>query len=529
MGAMSDLQDPKDYKRQCPGQTYRISDAVCKTRQMRNYPVCQECPFRDADRGAVKPRTNPVGSKNLERGSEMDAIFKAYDVRGVYPDQLNEEIAWCIGYATAQFLRGQLSGIDRTDPQLNSLAIGSDMRKSSPSLCQAFVEGALGGGMNVVDVGMIDTSQIYFAVNHLKSGGGVQTTASHNPAQYNGFKITGPGGKPIGQDTGLMEIKRIALAVPPRSATAQGTLTRRDLAPEYKAFVRSFLRGPGRKLKVAIDASNGMAGKMWPIVFGDLADLETVELNFEHKGEFAHDPNPLVAANLRQLQAAVRKHGCNLGICFDGDSDRSMIVDEKGQIVPCDLLTALLAKAFLRWTPGSTVVYDLRSSRVVKEEIEKSGGVPRRERVGHSFMKRAMAESNAVFGGELSGHFYFKDNWYCDSGYLAVVALLNVIEQEGGKPVSKLVAPLRRYAQSGELNFTTDDKDARIKALGEQFSDGQVDYLDGITVQYADWWFNVRKSNTEPLLRLNMEAKDKGLLTAKLAEVAPMLGEPEEH
>ena len=458
----------------------------------------------------------------------MDAIFKAYDVRGTYPDQLNEDLAWCIGYATAQFLRGQLSGYDRTDPTRNTLAVGRDMRTSSPPLCRAFIEGALSGGVNCVDVGMIDTAQIYFAVNFLKSCGGAQTTASHNPAHYNGFKIAGQAGKPIGQDTGLVEIKRIALAVPPRSASAQGNRTERDLSADYKAFVRKFLKGPRKKLKVVVDASNGMAGKYWPIIFGDIGQIETTTLNFEHTGEFAHDPNPLVPGNLKQLQQAVKEKHADLGICFDGDADRCMFLDAHARIVPCDLLTALLARAFLKSCPGSAVVYDLRSSWVVREEIEQAGGIPKRERVGHAFMKRAMAENNAVFGGELSGHFYFRDNWYCDSAFLALVAVLNVLAEEG-KPIDELIKPLKRYHASGERNFECEDKDERIKQLGEKYRDARVDHLDGITIEYPDWWCNVRKSNTEPLLRLNLEAKTAEALQAKLKEVAPLLGKPVRH
>jgi len=458
----------------------------------------------------------------------MDAIFKAYDIRGTYPDQLNEDLAWCIGYATGQFLRSQLSGYDRTDPQLNSLAVGRDMRKSSPTLSKAFIEGALGGGVNCVDIGMIDTSQMSFAVNFLKSCGGAQTTASHNPAHYNGFKIAGQGAKPIGQDTGLAEIKRIAQAVPPRSASAQGKLTQRDLSSEYKAFVRKFLTGPFKKMKVVVDASNGMAGKYWPILFDDIEELETIALNFEHTGEFVHDPNPLVESNLVQLQETVSEMGADFGICLDGDADRCMVVDENAKVVPCDLLTALLAKHFLQQSPGSTIVYDLRSSWVVREEITKAGGTPKRERVGHAFMKRAMAESDAVFGGELSGHFYFKDNWYCDSAFLAVVALLNILGKEG-RPISELIKPLRRYHASGERNFQCEDKDERINQLAERYNDAKVDFLDGITIEYDEWWCNVRKSNTEPLLRLNLEARTAKLLQAKFNEVAAMLGEPVSH
>jgi phosphomannomutase len=493
---------------------------------MRHFAGCQACSHQDGSSVSVVKEETSV--KGTTKGASMENIFKAYDIRATYPDQINEEIAWRIGHATAQFFRSQLTGYARSDPKQNVLAVGRDMRKSGPGLHKAFIEGVLSAGMNCIDIGMIDTSQIYFAVNFLQTAGGVQTTASHNPGHYNGFKITGAGGKPIGQDTGLQEIKRIAMAVPPRSSVPQAELTTRDLTAEYKNFVRGFVKEPVRKLKIVVDASNGMAGKWWPIVFGDIAEIQLTSLNFEHNGDFVHDPNPLVESNLKMLRDAVRRTHADLGICLDGDADRAVLVDETGQPVPSDLLTALLAGYFIQKNPGTAIVYDLRSSWVLKEEIEKAGGVAKRERVGHSFMKKAMADSKAAFGGELSGHFYFRDNWYCDSGFIAVANVLNILT-ETGKSVSRLMAPLRRYFASGERNFIAEDKDVRIKNLAEKYKDCQIDYLDGITIQCGDWWCNVRKSNTEPLLRLNLEAKSKGLLEEKLKEIAPMLGEPSKH
>jgi phosphomannomutase len=522
MSAMAE-QDPKNYTRLCTGQNYKISDAVCRARQMRHFPACQECRFREQEKKTVFKEETPIS-----RGAVMDKIFKAYDIRGTYPEQLNEDIAWRIGHATAQFFRSQLTGLARSDPKHNVLAVGRDMRKSGPGLQKAFIEGVLSAGMNVIDVGLIDTSQIYFAVNFLQTAGGVQTTASHNPGQYNGFKITGAGGKPIGQDTGLQEIKRIAQAVPARSSVPQAELSQRDLARDYKAFVRKFVKEPLRKMKIVVDASNGMGGKFWPILFGDLKDLQVTTLNFEHNGDFVHDPNPLVESNLKQLRDEVRRQKADLGICLDGDADRCVLVDESGMPVASDLLTALLAGYFIKQNPGTTVVYDLRSSWVVKEEIQKAGGAPRRERVGHSFMKKTMADTKAAFGGELSGHFYFRDNWYCDSGFLAIAIVLNVLT-ESGKSVGKLIAPLKRFFASGERNFQAEDKDERIKAVAGKYKDGKIDYLDGITVEYPDWWCNIRKSNTEPLLRLNLEARTKALLETKLQEIAPMLGAPVAH
>lgn len=529
-------QQSEKYYRHCPGENrISISDAVCSGRRRANFAKCKTCEFNKDRRGQddIQQAVQRRAGAEEQRGMSDDKIakvFKAYDVRAVYPDPLNEEVAWRIGYATSQFLRSQLSGVDRADRKANTMAVGRDMRLSSPSLAKAFIDGALSTGSDVIDIGMIDTSQIYFAINYLATCGGVQVTASHNPAQYNGLKVTGAKGKAIGQDSGLEEIKRLAVSVPKHDSSQKGELRQADLAAPYKEFVRKFLKTP-KPMKVAVDASNGMAGKWFPILFDDVPGLRLSKINFDlldKVGRFAHEPNPLVEANLRQLQQAVRQNKADFGACFDGDADRCVFVDETGAPVRSDFMTALLAKYFLKDNPGSTIVYDLRSSWVLKEEIERAGGIPKRQRVGHVFIKRTMADTNAVFGGELSGHFYFRDNWYCDSGVLAFVAVMNLLTEEG-KPLSKLIAPLARYATSGEMNFHNEDKDATIDKLLKKYADGQIDTLDGVTVQYPDWWFNVRKSNTEPLLRLNLEAKTKELMDQKLAEIAPLMGTLETH
>lgn len=456
----------------------------------------------------------------------LDKIVKAYDVRGVYPDDLNEELAWRLGFATAQYLRSCLTAGGKSTYG-TSLAIGRDMRTSGPALMNAFIRGVTAAHMPVVDIGMIDTSQIYFAINHLGTLGGVQTTASHNPGHYNGFKISGQGGKPVGANSGLNEIKKLALSARIQEVDLADNVQQVDLAEQYRQFILSFYKPAGRRIKLAVDASNGMAGKWFPILFGD-ADLDVTALNFEHDGEFVHDPNPLVEANLAQLKQAIADTGADLGICFDGDADRCVVVDETGASVPGDILTALLAKRFLAQSPGSTVVYDLRSSRIVKDVIEQAGGQARRERVGHAFMKKTLAETDGVFGGELSGHFYFRDNWYCDNGFLAFVQVLNILG-ETDQPFSTLLEPLKAYSSSGERNFRTEDKDGAIQKLAAKFSDAEIDYLDGITIQYDKWWCNVRKSNTEPLLRLNLEADNDDLLQEKLAAIEPLLGQQVDH
>ncbi len=524
------MQTVSEYYRYCPDSVeVKISDAVCAGRRRTNFPQCKGCRFNDNQETGVPSTASHEKRKAAEQSASQDIekVFKAYDVRATYPDALNEGIAWRVGHAAALFFRNAQPTIDRADPRKSSIIVGRDMRKSSPSLSAALIDGIRATGAPVVDVGMIDTSQLYFAVAHLDAVGGIQTTASHNPGHYNGFKICGRRGAPIGANTGLDDIKKLAVRLTRHKTGQEGPITEHALDDEYKAFIRQYLN-PVRSMKVVVDASNGMAGKWAPIVFGDVPDLELICLNMETTGEFVHEPNPLVDANLDQLREEVRRTGADFGVCFDGDADRCMLVDENAEIVRCDMVTALLARAFLKDNPGATIVYDLRSSRAVADEITKHGGKPRRERVGHAFMKKALAETDAVFGGELSGHFYFRDNFYCDSGMLALAHVLNVLT-DTGKSLRTLIEPLKRYHASGERNFEQPDKDGTIKKLADTFSDAEVDLLDGITVQSDNWFFNVRKSNTEPLLRLNLEADTLELMNEKLDEVAPLLGTPVDH
>ncbi|MDY7010154.1 MAG: phosphomannomutase/phosphoglucomutase [Planctomycetota bacterium] len=457
----------------------------------------------------------------------LGKVFKAYDIRGVYSTEIDEDLAWKIGFAAGQFLRSLLRGYDRGQASANRLVVGRDMRPHSQSLSDNLIEGIIASGLSCVDVGMCDTPMIYFAVNHLGACGGVQVTASHNPIEYNGFKVSGLKARPVGEDTGLKEIRHIVSTlrrIPQGETSAK--VEQMDLWSDYRGHVLQSLK-LSRPLKVAVDASNGMAGKMMPEIF-DAADLEIIPLNYEFGGRFAHPPNPLIDANLKQVCSAVKKHKADFGICFDGDADRCMFVDEKGQIVRCDYITAMLARHFLKLHPASTVVYDLRSSRVVAEEILASGGTPRRERVGHAFMKKAMADAHGIFGGELSGHFYFRDNYNADSGAIVFATVASIVSS-GSVPLGELIEPLKRYVQSGEINFRVKDKAEKMNELAEKFADGQADSLDGVTIQYDDWWFNVRPSNTEPFLRLNLEAKNAGLLKEKLDQIQNILGEPVEE
>ena len=457
--------------------------------------------------------------------ANMDKVFKAYDIRGVYPTDIDEELAWKVGYAAGQFLRSLLSGYTRGQASANRVVVARDMRPSSESLAGHLIEGVLASGLSCVDIGMCDTPLVYFAINHLGACGGIQVTASHNPPEYNGFKISGQKARPVGENTGLKDIKHI-VATTRRRPIQQGQVRveKMDLWKEYRTHVLQFLN-LARPLKLVVDASNGMAGKMVPAIFDGAADLNITPLNYAIGEGFAHPPNPLIESNLDQLRAAVKDNGADFGACFDGDADRCMFVDESGATVRCDLVTALLGRRFLAKNPGSTVVYDLRSSRVVAEEIRAAGGVPRRERVGHAFMKKAMADTHAVFGGELSGHFYFRDNWNADSGAIVLAVACSAFAAQD-KPMSQWIRPLQRYVQTGELNFTVPDKQGKMNELAKLYANGEIDHLDGVTVSYPDWWFNVRPSNTEPLLRLNLEARDQAKLQQELRRIEAVLGKP---
>ena len=458
----------------------------------------------------------------------LDKVFKAYDVRGVHPDQINDQVAWRVGCATGQFLKSRLTGADAADPMLQHVVVGRDMRSSSPKLARTLIRGIRAAGANVIDLGMIDTSFIYFAINHLGCGGGIMVTASHNPPQYNGFKISGRRAEPIGADTGLRDIQRLAATFGDTSQRPVGRLEQRDLWADYERHVLRFL-DMKRPLRVVVDASNGMAGKFVPAIFDDIKQLEIIPINFKVTDKFAHDPNPLVAENMLPTQEGVREHGADLGVCFDGDADRCMVVDEQGQIVGCDLLGAVMAPYFLQQSPGSPIVYDLRSTRSLPETITEAGGKPLVSRVGHVFMKKVMRDNNGIFGAELSGHMYYRDNFYTDSGAITFATVLTILSAQS-KPMSKLIEPLARYRQSGEMNFKVEDKAAAIDEIRELY-DGQAEFdeLDGITVDAMagkGWWFNVRASNTEPLLRLNLEARDERLFDEQLMNVVSLLGEP---
>ena len=440
---------------------------------------------------------------------DLSAIFKAYDVRGTYPEQLDEAVARRIGGAFARFAEG------------GRIVLGRDMRLSSPALAAAFAEGATAAGADVVDVAEVSTDALYFASGRLGLHGAM-FTASHNPGHYNGIKLCRPGAAPIGVDSGLQDIRALA-EHEVLDAPEPGSVTNKDVLTEYAAHCRGFVDADVlRPLRVAIDAANGMAGKTVPVVFGGLP-FEVLPLYFELDGTFPNHPaNPIEPENLVDLQKLVTGEGCDAGIAFDGDADRMFLVDETGELVSGSTTTALVAERLLRKHPGEAVIYNLICSWAVPEVIEENGGRPVRTRVGHSFIKQVMAETGAIFGGEHSGHYYFRDNFRADSGMIAALLALEAMS-ESGVPLSQMLRPYQRYVASGEINSTVADQGAALAKLAAAYPDGMHDTSDGLTVEFDDWWFNCRPSNTEPLLRLNLEARDAGLMAAKRDEVLRLI------
>ncbi len=430
------------------------------------------------------------------------AIFKSYDVRGIYPDQLNDDLAYKIGRCFIPLLKAK------------NVAVGRDMRDSGNSLFEAFARGASEAGGNVLDVGRVSTDALYFAVGKYGLDGGVMITASHNPANYNGMKFTGSQAQAISLDTGLAQIRdQIASGnLPPPAAAARGQITRRNILDEFAIHCLSFIEPAKIKpFKIAIDAGNGMAGETVPHVFKHLP-CEVVPLYFELNGSFPNHPaSPIEPENMIDLQAAVRKHSCDLGAAFDGDADRMFIVDEKGDLIDGSTVTALVALNTLKRYPGSKILYNLICSRSVPELIKANGGIPIRSQVGHSLIKQTMREKDVVFGGEHSGHFYFRDNWYADSGMIALMQCLELFS-ETVKPVSEFITPIDARFRSGEINTVVKDVAGKMREIEEFYKGAEVDHLDGVTVSYPDWWLNVRPSNTEPLLRLNVEGDTRTLM-----------------
>lgn len=438
-------------------------------------------------------------------------IFKAYDIRGVYPDQLDDQAAYRIGAAFAR------SGLV---PLGGKVAVGRDMRLSSDALFAALTQGLTDAGVNVIDIGRVTTPMLYFGVNVLAADGGVMITASHNPVEYNGFKLVRAGAIPISGDTGLTTVRDLALGDPPVFGP-RGKIYTEDIRPRYREFFKTRFSVEFSR-PVIIDAGNGMAGAILPVILADQR-INYTEMYFTPDGRFPHhEANPLKEENLSDLRRALASTPGAIGVAFDGDADRVAFLDEQGTLVRGDLLTALVGGHLLDTRGPGTIIYDLRSSRIVPEVIRAHGGKPVKTRVGHSFIKALMRKEQAMFAGELSFHFYFSDFFYCESGISMLLLVMSLLAQTE-TTLTALIRPLGKYAHSGEINFRVKEQTAAMDAVEKHFSTGEISHLDGLSVDFPDWWFNLRPSNTEPLLRLNVEAKDKPTLQEKLTELTRIL------
>jgi len=440
-------------------------------------------------------------------------VFKAYDIRGIYPDELDEEGAYAVGRAYVQ----------QFEPR--RIAVGRDMRLSSPQMAAAVIRGAADEGAEVLDLGVVGTEMVYFAVGELGLDGGIAVTASHNPKEYTGMKVVRRGALPVGGESGLLDVRDRALAVADRKGGGESRMSKADIWPAYVDRVLSFVDPAAlRPLKVVIDAANGMAGAMLPPVLERLP-VEPVTCFFDPDGSFPnHEPNPLLPENREFIVAKTLEEGADLGVAFDGDADRCFFVDDRGEFVPGDFATALLAESVLAKEPGAKVIYDVRASWAVPETIEAAGGVPLINRVGHAYIKHRMRKDDAAFAGEVSGHYYFRGFSQADSGVVPFLLMLELISRKGRK-LSEILAPFRaRYFITGELNTPVGDVALKLQELKERYAaEGTVSHLDGISVDGGDWHFNVRPSNTEPLLRLNLEARSQELMEHKRDEVLDLI------
>ncbi|MDO8571428.1 MAG: phosphomannomutase/phosphoglucomutase [bacterium] len=445
------------------------------------------------------------------------SIFKAYDIRGVVPDELSEHDVYLIAKGFATFL------LKETGKEKLRIALGQDNRLSSPVLHAAAMKGLTESGIDVVDIGLAPTPVFYFAVTHLGLDGGINITASHNPPHYNGLKMVRAAAAPIGAESGLHDIYSLCEEGQFISSDAPGSISKEDVLSAYaKTALTLAPLGDVSHLKVVVDTGNGVASVLCEEYFKKVP-IQLFPLFFELDGTFPnHMPDPLKLENVTSLIEEVKKQNADLGIALDADADRVFFIDEKGNHLPSDLITALVAEYVLKKEPGAKIIYDVRSSRVVKETIEKNGGVPLISRVGHTFIKELMRKEQAFFGGELSGHFYSRDMGYVDAPLLAVNAVLSLLATSG-KKMSELLAPLHTYAKTPEINFTVSDKETIMRLVEERYRDATISRLDGITIEYPDWWVNIRPSNTESLLRLNLEAANEDLLHEKLWEITGII------
>ena len=525
-----------DYYKFCPGEEHiKLSNAICRGRRRIHFPKCHACQFNEDAAPSATPSPKAAGTP---QPSSIEGVFRPHDICAAVPARLNADLAWRIGYAAAQFLHGRLRGYDRADRHAKSIIVGRDARPLSADLREALIEGIRATGVEVIDIGLIDTPQLYFAVNHVGTCGGIQVTGGAMPAGCGGFNICGAKAVPITSETGLTSIRDIAVRVPKHRTGTTSPLSSEDLSRPYRDFVRGFLRGRDRlaqPLKLVADASNGVAGRWLPILFDGVDNLSIVPLNYEPAGVFHHDPDPLDPANLRDLRRLVKTEKADFGVCFDGDASSCALVDERGNSRRSDHLAAVLARTFIGRLPGAAVVLDLRATRAAFEEVERAGGVPVASRVDVVSMKKTMSERGAVLGADLDGHFYFREGFFGESAILALVHVLNTLADSQRK-LGDLVRPLHRYRSPGEIRFPAADPERTLQQLAAANPDAEIHRFDGITVRHPDWWFIARPrmvhggwqdpscaADPGPAVLVTLEARTKELLAEKLSHLQSLL------
>jgi phosphomannomutase len=517
-------QPTTDYFKFCPGEEHvKISNAICRGRRRTHFPKCPGCQFNDDEKHADTVISEAGRSREI---AAIESLFRPHDVLGQAPYPLSIDVAWRVGHAAGQYLHGRLRGLERADPSVRSMVVGRDLRPISRQLQIALIDGIRSTGIDVIDIGAIDTPQIYFAVSHFRACGGIQTTGGRHPPGFSGFRICASKGFPIGAETGLTSIRDIALRVPRHDSGSSAGCREADLAQPYREFIRGALMGRGefgRPLKMVVDVARGVTGKWMPIIFGNVRGLKINSLHADPQGRLERTPDPLDPKNTAELSKAVKTAGANLGVAFDGDASRCVFIDEKGASIAPDIIAALLARRFIERQRGASIVLDLRCTQAAVEEIDEAGGVCIPSRVGSQFIKKIMLERQAIFGADLGARYYFRDNSFCESAFLALAHVLNLMV-ETGRTLSNLVKPLARFRSSGPIDFECPDVDRVFRELADAHRDAQTSELDGLTIRYPEWSFTLRPASQPGSLSLTLEARTKKLVEERVHHLESIIG-----
>ena len=510
-------QTPTDYYKFCPGEeNVKISNAICRGRRRASYPKCPGCQFNDdsAPLGAMTGVNSPNATAALE------AVFRTNEICATAPAPLSADAAWRIGHAAGQFLHGRLRGFERASPGSRSVIVGRDLRPLSQMLQSALIEGIRSVGLDVIDIGVVDTPQLYFAVNHFHSCGGIQTTGGVMPIEYNGFKLCGAKGVPIGEETGLAGIRDIAVRVPRHQTAMAARLREADVSTEYATFVRQAIPGErlNRPIRILVDAGHGPAGRWMPAILGEISALRIEVIHAEGQPPYAHNPDPCDPSCTQEIRRKVKETDADLGVAFSGDAGACAFFDEKGLPVPPDVVAALLARVFLERQRGASVVLDVRSSMASSDEIQRAGGVAIRERVGYPHMRKTMGESAAVIGADWSGRFYFREAEGCESAIFAVAHVLALLSASGRR-LGEMAQSIAKFRSSGEVVYPCSRPEQVLSDMAETYAGATIARIDGITVRHADWWFNARPIDSDKM-GVVVEAKTKKMADQRLAEIA---------